>query len=90
MYDNVKLLIDEEGYQLVPIPDEYPLKVGEEVFVNNLGGHISITPVDNIQAALEAGAAALGEDFMIEEYPDERFADYAPKPENGEEPEHGL
>ena len=89
MYDNVKLLIDEEGYQLVPIPDEYPFP-SENAVVNGFGGCVHITPAENIEAAFEAGAAALGPDFMIEEYPDERFADYAPKPENGEEPEHGL
>ena len=84
MYDNVKLLIDEEGYQLVPIPDEYPFPSGEEVFVNAIGECIMITPVDKIPEDFAAGAALLGEDFMIEEYPDERFA------RSEREADHGL
>lgn len=86
MYDNVKLLIDEEGYQLVPIPDEYPFNT-DEVFVNSFGSHITITPVDNIIPAMEAAAEYL-EDFMLEEYPNERFE--ASGKRTGEEADHGV
>lgn len=87
MYDNVKLLMDEEGYQLVPIPDEYPFNT-DEVFVNDFGGHITIAPVDNAEAAFMHGAALLGEDFMADEYPDERFE--ASGKRNGKETEHEI
>lgn len=72
MYDNVKLLTDDEGYQLVPIPDEYRFDT-EDVFVNGLGECVTIAPLDKIQEDFTAAAALLSEDFMIEEYPDERF-----------------
>ena len=51
------------GNQTVQIPSEYHL-AGEEVFINQIGDSLIITPVRKLQSVYNAGLKGFSADFM--------------------------
>ena len=54
--------------QMVSIPQEYRFEV-DEVFVSKIGNALLLTPVSELAAAFDRGAAMLTDDFLAEGVP---------------------
>ena len=65
--ETAQVLTDSRG-QLVSIPQEYRFDV-DEVFVSKIGNALILTPVSELAAAFDRGAAMLTDDFLADGVP---------------------